>query len=272
MMNLIINISEVAIITGDNIYKTKRDYLIDFWKKNNGTDFEKFKKITEFTKDTDEEIIKKISVKNNIDITSELKICAKSNDTTELNSLKRKMIDQMDGLSEKDKKELTKSVMNVTNTKFGIKNENDVTKLYESSTGNNIIKDNKYHKTKIYSLDDFTIFIGGKIDGINSETGSIIEVKNRVNKLFFTLRDYEKVQITCYMFLFGSSKGHLVEAYRKKDGTDINIIEVDFDEDYMSYIFNKIILFGKYYSKFIKDDALKIQVLKYMDEIDFSIN
>jgi len=270
-MNILLNISEIAIITGDNTYKKKRDYLIDFWKKNNGADFEKYKKITEFSKDTDEEIIQKISAKNNIDIKSDLKNCAKSKDTNELNSLKRKMIDQMDNLSEKDKEELTKSVMNVTNTKFGIKNENDVTKLYETMTGNSIIKDNKYHKTKIYSVDDVTIYIGGKIDGINSDTGTIIEVKNRVNKLFYSLRNYEKVQITCYMFLFGSSKGQLVEAYRKKDGTDINIIEVNFDEDYMSYIFNKIILFGKYYSKFIKDDTLKIKVLKCVDEIDFDL-
>lgn len=268
-MNLLLNISEIAIITGDNTYKSKRDYLIDFWKKNNATDFEKYKKITDFTKETDEEIIKKITSKNNINITNDLKECANINDTAQLNLLKRKMVDQMDDLSENDKKELTKSIINLTNTKFGIKNENDVTKLYETMTGNNIIKDNKYHKTKLVELEELTIYIGGKIDGINSENGSIIEVKNRVNKLFYSLRDYEKVQITCYMFLFGSSKGHLVEAFRKKDGTDINIIEVDFDENYMSYIFGKIYMFGRYYSKFMKDEQLKIKILSCNDEINF---
>jgi hypothetical protein len=268
-MKLLLNISEIAIITGDNKYKSKRDYLIDFWKKNNATDFEKYKKITDFTKETDEEIIKKITSKNNINITNDLKECVNSNDTNQLNSLKRKMVDQMDNLSENDKKELTKSVMNITNTKFGIKNENDVTKLYETMTGNSIIKDNKYHKTKLIELEELTIYIGGKIDGINSENGSIIEVKNRVNKLFYSLRDYEKVQIICYMFLFGSSKGHLVEAFRKNDGTDINIIEVDFDENYMSYIFNKIYIFGRYYFKFMNDEQLKIKILSCNDEINF---
>jgi DNA mismatch repair ATPase MutS len=90
-------------------------------------------------------------------------------------------------------------------------------------TGNSIIKDNKYYKIKLFEIDDINVFIGGKIDGIN-ETGSIIEVKNRVNKLFYELRSYEKVQIMCYMHLFKASEGHLVEAL-KKSNTSINIIK-----------------------------------------------
>jgi hypothetical protein len=270
-MSLILNISEIAIITGDNTFKTKRDYLIDVWKKNNEVDFENYKKITQFTKESDKDIIKKITAKNNMDFSKDLKICSQSDNTVQLNTLKRKMMDQMEKLSEDDKKELTKSIMNVTNTKFGIKNEFDITKLYEKMTGNTILKDDKYHKTKIYDIDDLKIYMGGKIDGINNENGSIIEVKNRVNKLFYALRDYEKVQITCYMFLFGTSKGQLVEAFRKKDGTDINIIDVDFDQNYMSYIFDKVIIFGKFYSNFIKNDELKKKILLCKDEIDYII-
>jgi hypothetical protein len=80
-MNLLINISEIAIITGDNTFQKKRDYLIDFWKKNSKEDFEKYQKITEFVKETDEDVIKKITLKNNIDILADLKLCIKSNNT-----------------------------------------------------------------------------------------------------------------------------------------------------------------------------------------------
>jgi hypothetical protein len=107
-----------------------------------------------------------------------------------------------------------------------------------------IIKDNRYHKKNIYNHDFLTISIGGKIDGINNMNHYIIEVKNRINKLFYTLRDYEKVQIMCYMHLFESSKGHLVEALKKKNETEINIIEVTYDEKYMEHILSKIIVFG----------------------------
>ena len=64
-MDLLFNISEIAIITGDNIYKTKRDYLIDFWKKYDKNDYEKYVNLTEFIKEDDKDIVQKISVKNN---------------------------------------------------------------------------------------------------------------------------------------------------------------------------------------------------------------
>ena len=46
--------------------------------------------------------------------------------------------------------------------------------------------------------------IGGKVDGIAFEEDNskrILEIKNRVNRLFYNLRDYEKIQIYSYMFI-----------------------------------------------------------------------
>jgi hypothetical protein len=93
-------------------------------------------------------------------------------------------------------------------------------------------------------------------------------VKNRVKTLFHTLRDYEKVQIMCYMHLFESSKGHLVEALKKKGATDINIIEVDYDEKYMETIIAKVIVFGHFFYDFFNNDKLKKDFL----EDKFKIN
>ena len=56
-MELIINISQIAIITGDNQYKTKRDFLIEFWQKYDKKDYEKFSKSLGFIKESDKEII-----------------------------------------------------------------------------------------------------------------------------------------------------------------------------------------------------------------------
>lgn len=269
-MDLIINISEIAIITGDNKYKTKREYLIDFWKKNVKDDFNKYKEITSFIKETDDDVIKKISNNNNIDLSNELKNCIKSKNTNDLNTLKTVIFEKIGNLKEEDKKELTKSITNLTNTKFGIKNENDVTKIYENMTGKKIVKDNKYHKIKLFQIDDLNIYIGGKIDGISSDSSTIIEVKNRVHKLFYDLRNYEKVQIMSYMYLFSIFKSHLVEAHKKKDETNINIIEVLFDKTYMDYIINKIVIFIRFFSIFINDHESKINLLKNNIEIDFS--
>lgn len=269
-MNLLVNVSEIAIITGDNQYKTKREYLIDVWKKNFKDDFLKYKNLTEFVKETDEDVIKKITNKNNIDITLELKKCIKSGNTNDLNVAKKEILKKMDNLNDNEKKEITKSLDNVTNTRFGIKNENDITKLYENIIGSTIIKDNKYHKIPILESNECKIYMGGKIDGFNTDKNIIIEIKNRVNRLFRTLRDYEKVQIMCYMYLFNIKTAHLVEAYKKKDGTEINVIEVLFDKDYMEIILDKIIGFSKFFCKFINNHEAKINLLNSNDEIIFN--
>ena len=72
-----------------------------------------------------------------------------------------------------------------------------------------------------------------------------------MKKLFHELRGYEKIQLMCYLYLFKAPKGYLVEAYRKKDKTDINIIECDYKEDTMNKIINILNNFGNYYMNFI---------------------
>jgi hypothetical protein len=270
-MNLLINISQIAIITGDNPYKTKKDFLIEYWEKYNKKDYDECSKESKFIKLDDNDIIQNISKKNKIDINDDIKKCMKTKNTEELNNLKRKMNDKIKDLSNYEKKEITKSLNNITNTNFGTRNETDVTKIYELITNSIIIKDDKYKIKSIIKNDTFSIRIGGKIDGINKDNNCIIEVKNRVNRLFYSLKDYEKVQIMCYIYLFEEKKGHLVEALKKKESCTINIIEVLYDEKYMNYIIEKLNNFGIYFYKFMNDKNLRLNILnmKNIEDIRF---
>jgi hypothetical protein len=134
-MNLLINISQIAIITGDNIYQNKRDFLINYWEKFDKNDYEKFKNITNFSKNTDEEIIEKITKKNKIDIKVELEKSITLDNTNDLDSLKKSILNKIDNISIEDKNKISKSLQNITNTNFGTKNENDITSIYENMTG-----------------------------------------------------------------------------------------------------------------------------------------
>ena len=273
---MILNISEIAIITGDNKFKTKRDFLLDYWKKSEKEDFKKYQNLTSFIKENDEEIIDKISKSNSIDIQSDLQLCKKSRTINDLNEHKKNIMRKINELPPEEKREIEKSITNVTNTKFGIKNEFDVLKLYELKTGTSIIKDNIFRKRQIlnYKLANdnekqIQIYIGGKIDGINNDNGCIIEIKNRIHKLFYDLRDYEKVQLMCYIYLFDKKSGHLVEAIKKNDGTIINIIELEYDEKYMNNIIDKIYNFVRFYMIFLENHELKLIIMKNKNEINF---
>lgn len=57
-------------------------------------------------------------------------------------------------------------------------------------------------------------FVGGKIDAINSERTLVVEIKNRVNRLFHRVPFYEVVQVQSYLDLLDIEQGCLVECFR----------------------------------------------------------
>lgn len=269
-MKLLINVSQIAILTRHNIYQNPRDYLINFWKKTNKDDFLEYQKITGYNEKNDKIVFDAISKKNNLQLQQDLHKCYQSKNTKELDASKELLMKKIQDLNEKDKKEITESIKNLSNTRFGIKNEDDITKMIEKKMNIQIVKDNAYVKKKIIENEFFSIQIGGKIDGINKQDGSIIEVKNRMKKLFLELRDYEKVQLMCYLYLFDSPKGFLVEAFKGKDKTDINIIECPFDELFVQNIICTLEKFGYYYCQFLQNHELKIACLQNEDfVVDF---
>ena len=68
------------------------------------------------------QIIEKISVKHNIDLTCDLKKSSESRNTTELLCDKNYLLSKINDLSIEDKKVITKSLNNITNTTFGTNN------------------------------------------------------------------------------------------------------------------------------------------------------
>ena len=260
-MELIISISQISILTGHNIYQSQRDYLINFWKKTNKDDFLNYQQITNFEIKDHKTVFNNIAKKHKLDIHDDLYKCYKSKNTNDLDNNKKALLAKVENLNEKDKKEITESIKNLSNTRFGVKNEDDVSKIYEKMMNCTITKDNLFVKKNIIENDKFTIKLGGKIDGINKENNTIIEIKNRMNKLFHELRGYEKVQLMCYLHLFQSEKGYLVEAFKKKDGTDVNIIECLYDKIMMDKIIQVLNDFGNYYINFLNNHDLKIQLL-----------
>lgn len=269
-MKLVINISQIAILTGHNQYQSKRDYLINFWKKTNKDDFNTYKDLTQFELKDDKTVFNNIAKKHKLDIHNDLYKCYNTKNTADLEKQKQIILSKIQNINEADKKEITESIKNLSNTRFGVKNENNVCKIYEEMYNCEIVKDNLFIKKNILENDDFSIQIGGKIDGINKKDNSIIEIKNRMNKLFFELRGYEKIQLMCYLYLFQSNKGFLVEAFKKKDSTDINVIECEYDQKLMDKILEVLKNFGNYYIKFINNHDMKIDLLNNTDfEIDF---
>lgn len=73
---------------------------------------------------------------------------------------------------------------------------------------------------------DLPWFVGGKIDAIDRDRTLLIEIKNRVNRLFHRVPFYEQVQVQTYLELLGLHRGVLVECL-KTDPTKADPTKAD---------------------------------------------
>ena len=120
----------------------------------------------------------------NREIKNEIKKSLFSNDVQNINANKKNVMSKVDKLDcdDKTKKEIKKSIQNHMNTQYGIKNEDKAIKDYEKQQSIHILRTNEYKKRRITN----GLFIGGRIDGY-TENGNIVEIKNRMNRLFLNL-------------------------------------------------------------------------------------
>ncbi len=250
--------SEVAIITGHNKYekldKVTHRLLAEYFP-------EKYNRLVKKMKDEGVEIIpacktehlKKIikesgiskESKNIIDET--LKKTVDSKNSKEFRENQQNLIKKIENeiskkqgkpISKELKSTLKETVKGSTNTNYGIKNENVGVSVYSSLTGERVYEYPKFVKMPLFDDKNLglSVIMGGRVDGVTLDSegniNKVIEVKNRTARLFYTLRDYEKVQTLIYMKLFNLENLDLIEILRKDSKVESNIINIDFDSQF----------------------------------------
>lgn len=245
MTNIHIHASELASLIGLNPYNSIYESMIKFCEKNH------------------KDIIKNIDLKADVEKIKDIlkdnqKIFKiedfKTNNSNDLIKQRDELIKNIKGLelNDEQKKEVEKLIKTHTNKIHGIFNESNVLLEYSKKFEKKINSDSKYLSKKYCDYQGNKWYLGGKIDAI-SEDDIIIEVKNRVNKLFYELKLYEKPQIYTYMTILNLQKSHLVE-YRNDE---MNVIEESFDKDYWKEITEKLNKFIEFYTLYIKNNEFR---------------
>lgn len=271
MKSICIYASELAVVIGVNKYQKLSDIIIKLWQKNYPIDYEntittvkKTHNVKLAPTETDIQYIKRVQDECNLNIQDKINECLNTKDTSNLLNNRNqilKEIEQNNNINKEIKDDFKKSLESVTNKAFGTINEKSVIDYYMEQSGKKVICDTRFIRKQLCTYKDIKWSLGGKIDGI-TEDNVVVEVKNRIYKLFYVMRDYEKPQIQTYMYILGLPRGHLVESFKRGGEIQLNIIEENFDENYWNdFIMKKLNNFIKLFHLFLNNVDLKTYVL-----------
>lgn len=274
------SVSNLFIIMGMNYFKKFDKVLLSVWKSHNLEDYIKY---TEKIKEKKPTIIPKhLSVKKQLEqyqekykfnIKKEIQTCQNSSSTKLIEKNKEKTIKSLPKIIKvEDKKHIEKLIIESSNTVFGIKNENNVIKVFETQQKCKVINSQNMSCIDIKCPNNGVITLVGKIDGI-TDNDEIIEVKNRVKKHFKTLRPYEKPQIMSYLWMHKKQKGYMVENLKINNATcDINIISVNYETNYMeNHVIPQLHRFHSFFLTFMQNEEWKYDLLEGKEEKLYNI-
>jgi hypothetical protein len=222
-MRVVLKASDVAAIIGLNPYKPRREVLDDLWKKYSPGNFTGKTK-----KDRAQEALSvSREVRNVVHEASTIK--AKNSDEVQtiFNDAKQKVIlDQ--NLSKEQKSEIIEHLKSQVYTNHGTRSE-DTTASRVETTGS-LTRDDAFYTLDVCTLGNIQFVVVGKIDRIEElpDGGRIlVEIKNRTNRLFRRVVEYENIQVQVYLQMLGLIHARLVEQYNNQ----ILSHEIDRDEE-----------------------------------------
>ena len=266
------SVSNLFVIMNMNYFKKFDKVVFSVWRQFNRTDYNKYSDLA--TKKAPQIVPKNLSskkqleayqVKYGFDISKQVYDCQSSNTSAEVVKKKAEIIQSLPKkIKKEDLDEIKKLVNDSSNTIYGVKNESKTVTTFQKEQQCVVANSQACSRVDIMidNCEDNCITLVGKVDGLN-EKGEVVEIKNRVNKLFNELRSYEKPQIMSYMWMNKTNKGYMVENLRKKEGNSINTIEVDYEKDYVEKeVIPNLKRFYRFFMDFMKNEEWKLDLLR----------
>lgn len=96
-------------------------------------------------------------------------------------------------------------------------------------------------------MNGIDVYIGGKCDGLSNDGNWVLEIKNRMRKLFGKVVEYERIQVLAYLFVHGLEFADLVENF----GGKTRKYEIQFDEDEWRDVVEEVV-------QFVEDLSLRL--------------
>lgn len=214
MNRVTLRASDVAAIIGRNKYKPRREVFDDMWKRCAPKTF------TGKTKRDKAEEALSVSESAREVLTSAVNSRAK--DSTEVQKIYEDAVTKVNSdskLNTSQKAEVIEHLRSKVYTTHGTRSEDATATKVEADRGVKWSRDDAFYTHDVCVLDDKKYVVVGKIDRIEElADGSrvLVEIKNRTNRLFGHVVEYEMIQVQVYLHMLGLGHARLVEQYNNQ--------------------------------------------------------
>ena len=210
---VVLKASEVAAILGKNQYKPRHEVLDELWKKYSPETF------TGKTKRDKAEAAIALSEEAQGVLAAAVSIKATNSAQVQtVFSEAREKINSDSKLSADQKAEVIEHLRSKVYTSHGTRSEDKTSDKVAKEENVSLVKDDAFYNYEVCTLCDTKFVIIGKIDRIEERDGKriLVEIKNRTNRLFRRVVEYEMIQVQVYLQLLGLVHARLVEQYNNQ--------------------------------------------------------
>ena len=211
---IVLRASDVAAILGRNQFKPRQDVLNDLWKKYAPQTFTGKTK-----KDKAEEAL---SVSSEAQAVLATALNTKAKDSHEVQKIYSEALEKVNSdtkLNATQKAEVAEHLRSKVYTTHGTRSEDKTAEKVAIQENVSWVKDNAFYTHDVCELGDKKFVVVGKIDRIEERPdGSkvLVEIKNRANRLFRKVPEYEMIQVQMYLQMLGLAHARLVEQYNNQ--------------------------------------------------------
>jgi hypothetical protein len=227
---VILKASDVAAIIGRHQYKSRDEVFNDYWKKYSPETF------TGLTKNDKAEAALAVSSTAQKVLESALAVNAKdSTEAAKTFEAAKAQVNSDSNLNSQQKADVIEHLRTKVYTTHGTRSEDKTSDKVTKDTGARLVRDDSFYNLDVCTLGQTKFVICGKIDRIEEKddgSRTLVEIKNRTNRLFRRVVEYEYIQIQVYLQMLGLVHARLVEQYNNQ----VLSHNVDRDEEMWSNV------------------------------------
>jgi hypothetical protein len=224
--SVILYASQIAACIGCNRHKKPAEAMESMWERMDPESYKDALRRTGCTTEADriQEIIQDDAFVKHVVDQSTL-ACGNSNDVATKYDAASRVISGLD-LGDDDKKVIDATVKRNLYTNYGTASEHHALVKVRDMLSINAKTDDTFYKSHVGDVDGIALWVGGKIDAITEDRSLVIEIKNRIRRLFYKIPFYEIIQLQTYLHLLDVSRGAVVECLTTAGDSMINIVPI----------------------------------------------